>query len=46
MDKELKGKIKEHLKLLEDEIQQLEDEEMKFTTTLLKECINTMMIRT
>ena len=36
MDKELKGEGKIHLKILEYEIQQLEDDEMEFTDYMVK----------
>ena len=36
LDKELKGKDRVHLKLLEYEIQQLEDDEMKFADCIVK----------
>ena len=37
LDKELKGEDRVHLKILEYEIQQLEDDEMEFTDYLGKE---------
>ena len=37
MDKELKGENRVHLKMLEYEIQQLEDDEMEFTDYIVKE---------
>ena len=37
LDKELKGENREHLKMLEYEIQQLEDDEMEFTDYIVKE---------
>ena len=36
LDKELKGKDRVHLKILEYEIQQLEDDEMEFTDYIVK----------
>ena len=36
LDKELKGKDRIHLKILEYEIQQLEDDEMEFTDYIVK----------
>ena len=36
MDKELKGEDRVHLKILEYEIQQLEDDEMEFTDYIVK----------
>ena len=36
LDKELKGKDRVHLKILEYEIQQLEDEEMKFANRIVQ----------
>ena len=36
MDNELKGERKIHLKILEYEIQQLEDDEMEFTDYMVK----------
>ncbi len=36
LDKELKGEDRTHLKILEYEIQQLEDDEMEFTDYILK----------
>ena len=36
LDKELKGKDREHLKLLEYEIQQLENDEMEFTDYIVE----------
>ena len=37
LDKELKGENRVHLKMLEYEIQQLEDDEMEFTDYIVKE---------
>ena len=37
LDKELKGEDRIHLKILEYEIQQLEDDEMEFTDYIVKE---------
>ena len=36
LDKELKGEDRVHLKILEYEIQQLEDDEMRFTDYIVK----------
>ena len=36
LDKELKGEDRIHLKILENEIQQLEDDEMEFTDYIVK----------
>ena len=45
LDKELKGEDRVHLKILEYEIQQLEDDEMDSQIILSKEWMNTIVTK-